>query len=280
MKFKMNNGQTIPALGFGTFQIKGDEETANAVSAALKAGYRHIDTAQSYGNETGVGMGIKDSNIPRNEIFLTTKIWISNVSYDGVMTSFEESLKKLDTDYLDLLLLHQPYGDIYDAWRAMETLHKQGKVKSIGVSNFPLDRVVDLALFNTTPPAINQIEINPFHQQTENIEGHKLENVLTEAWAPFAEGRNDLFTNNVLQEIGNKHNKSIAQVIIRWLLEQNVVVLSKTVSPDRMKENLDVLDFELTQDDKQAIKALDLKTSQFFSHQDPAMIKALGTRKL
>jgi 2,5-diketo-D-gluconate reductase A len=276
---QVNNGIQIPILGFGVFQIPA-ENTEQAVIDAIKAGYRHIDTAQSYMNETEVGIGIKNSGVAREELFITTKIWIENVSYDGVMNSFQGSLDRLGLNYVDLLLIHQPYNDVYGAWRAMEELQEEGKIRAIGISNFPVDRAVDLSLFNKVTPAINQIEINPFNQQTKAIEALKAEGICPEAWAPFAEGKNGIFENRILSEIGKKYNKSVAQVIVRWLVEQDIVVLAKTVNPERMKENLDVFDFSLTDEDKAAIATLNIGESQFFSHADPTMIKMLSERKL
>lgn len=276
---QLNNGVEIPILGFGVFQIPA-EETEEAVINAIKAGYRHIDTAQSYMNETEVGLGIKNSGVAREELFITTKIWIQNVSYDGVMNSFQGSLDRLGLEYVDLLLIHQPYNDVYGAWRAMDELQKEGKIRSIGISNFAVDRAVDLAIFNEVIPAINQIEINPFNQQTEVLEALKAEGIRPEAWAPFAEGKNNIFQNGILNEIGKKYNKSVAQVIIRWLLEQEIVVLAKTTKPERMAENIDVFDFSLTDEDKAAIATLNVGESQFFSHADPNMIKMLAEYKL
>lgn len=276
---KLNNGVEIPILGFGVYQIP-PAETEQAVIDAIKAGYRHIDTAQAYANETEVGSGIKNSGVAREELFITTKIWVENVSYDGVMNSFQASLDRLGMDYVDLLLIHQPYNDVYGAWRAMDELQKSGKIRAIGVSNFAVDRVVDLSLFNDTTPAINQIEINPFNQQTEAIAALKAEGIVPEAWAPFAEGKNDIFQNEVLSEIGQKYQKSVAQVIVRWLVEQDIVVLAKSTKPERMSENIDIFDFSLTDEDKAAIATLNIGESQFFSHSDPNMIKVLADAKL
>jgi 2,5-diketo-D-gluconate reductase A len=278
-KVTLNNGIEIPILGFGVFQIPA-EKTEQAVIDAIKAGYRHIDTAQAYMNETEVGLGVKNSGVAREELFITTKIWIENVSYDGVMNSFQGSLDRLGIDYVDLLLIHQPYNDVYGAWRAMEELQKEGKIRTIGISNFAVDRAVDLSLFNEVTPAINQIEINPFNQQKEAIEALKAQGICPEAWAPFAEGKNEIFQNQILSEIGNKYNKSVAQVILRWLVEQEIVVLAKTTNPERMAENIDVFDFNLTDEDKAAIATLNLGESQFFSHADPNMIKMLADTKL
>ena len=277
---KLNNGVEIPVLGFGTFQITDPVEAEQSVIAAIKAGYRHIDTAQSYMNEEAVGRGIANSGVPREELFVTTKVWVENVSYEGVKASFERSLKRLGLDYVDMLLIHQPYSDVLVAWRAMEELQEQGKVRAIGVSNFAVDRAVDLATFNKVVPQMNQIEINPFHQRIEVIAALKEEGIMPEAWAPFAEGKNDIFNNEVLVAIGKKYNKSVAQVITRWLVEQDIVVLAKSTKPERMAENLDVFDFALTDEDKAQIATLDEGESQFFSHADPKIIKWLAERKM
>lgn len=276
----LNNGVAVPILGFGTYQITDPKEAEQAVLDAIEAGYRHIDTAQSYLNEEAVGRGIARSGIVRDELFITTKIWVENVSYEGVKTSFQRSLERLDVEYIDLLLLHQPYNDVYGAWRAMEELQAEGKIRAIGVSNFAVDRAIDLAEFNKVIPQINQIEINPFNQQTKNIETLKAEGIIPEAWAPFAEGKKDIFNNETLTIIAKKYHKSVAQVIIRWLVEQEIVVLSKTVKKERMLENLAVFDFSLTDSDKQAIAELNEGESQFFSHADPEMIKWMASRKL
>lgn len=277
---KMNNGREMPILGFGTYQITDPKEAEEAVYEAIKAGYRHIDTAQSYMNEEAVGKGIKKSGVPREEIFLTTKIWVENVSYMGVKTSFERSLTRLDVDYVDMLLIHQPYNDVYGAWRAMEELQAEGRACSIGISNFAVERAVDLSQFNQVTPQMNQIEINPFNQQIKNSQALRDEGIVPEAWAPFAEGKNDIFNNEVLNSIGKNYQKSAAQVIIRWLIEQEIVVLAKSVKPERMAENLAVFDFTLSDEDKMAIASLNKGESQFFSHADPAMIKWMASRKL
>ncbi|HCW7234841.1 TPA: aldo/keto reductase [Staphylococcus aureus] len=269
----------IPVLGFGVFQIP-QEQTAEAVKEAIKAGYRHIDTAQSYLNETEVGQGIEASGIDRSELFITTKVWIENVNYEDTIKSIERSLQRLNLDYLDLVLIHQPYNDVYGSWRALEELKENGKIKAIGVSNFGVDRIVDLGSHNQIQPQVNQIEINPFHQQEEQVAALQQENVVVEAWAPFAEGKNQLFQNQLLQAIADKYNKSIAQVILRWLVERDIVVLAKSVNPERMAQNLDIFDFELTEEDKQQIATLEESNSQFFSHADPEMIKALTSREL
>ncbi|HAY2624814.1 TPA: aldo/keto reductase [Staphylococcus aureus] len=269
----------IPVLGFGVFQIP-QEQTAEAVKEAIKAGYRHIDTAQSYLNETEVGQGIEASGIDRSELFITTKVWIENVTYEDTIKSIERSLQRLNLDYLDLVLIHQPYNDIYGSWHALEELKETGKIKAISVSNFGVDRIVDLGIHNQIQPQVNQIEINPFHQQEEQVAALQQENVVVEAWAPFAEGKNQLFQNQLLQAIADKYNKSIAQVILRWLVERDIVVLAKSVNPERMAQNLDIFDFELTEEDKQQIATLEESNSQFFSHADPEMIKALTSREL
>ncbi|KKD45884.1 aldo/keto reductase [Listeria seeligeri] len=277
---KLNNGVEIPILGFGTYQITEPEEAEKAVREAIKAGYRHIDTAQSYMNEEAVGKGIAESGVPREELFITTKIWVENVSYKGVVSSFERSLHRLGLEYVDLLLIHQPFNDVYGAWLAMEELQKAGKIRAIGISNFAVDKAVDLAEFNEVVPQVNQIEINPFQQQSKNIEALKSEGIMPEAWAPFAEGKNDIFKNPILIKIAKKYNKSVAQVILRWLVEQDIITLSKTVKPERMKENLAIFDFELTEADKNDIATLNEGESQFFSHADPEMIRWMASRKL
>ncbi|MCB5954201.1 aldo/keto reductase [Enterococcus sp. CWB-B31] len=276
---KLNNGVEIPILGFGTFQIS-DADTEQAVYDAIQAGYRHIDTAQSYQNEAGVGRGVIKSGVPREELFITTKIWVENVSYEGVKASFQRSLERLKMAYVDLLLLHQPYNDVYGAWRAMEELQKEGKIRAIGISNFTVDRAIDLAEFNEVVPQVNQIEINPFQQQSHNIEALLEEGIIPEAWAPFAEGKKDIFSNSILTKIGEKYEKSTAQVILRWLVEQNIVVLAKSVKPERMAQNLDIFDFGLTEEDRTEIKKLNEGESQFFSHADPQMIKWMASRKM
>jgi diketogulonate reductase-like aldo/keto reductase len=277
---KLNNGVDVPILGFGTFQITDPKECEQAVKDAIQAGYRHIDTAQSYLNEAAVGRGIKASGIKRAELFVTTKIWVENASYEGVMTSFEQSLNRLGLDYVDLLLLHQPYNDVYGAWRAMEELQTAGKIRAIGVSNFGVDRAIDLAAFNQVTPQVNQIEINPFQQQVNNIAALREEGIQVEAWAPFAEGKNGIFTNPILTKIGEKYGKSVAQVILRWLVEQDIIVLAKSTKPERMAQNLAVFDFTLTATDKAEIATLNAGESQFFSHSDPAMIKWMAGRRL
>lgn len=273
----LNNGIKMPSVGFGVFQITDKEECINTVLNAIDVGYRLIDTAQSYGNEEAVGEAIAKSPVNREELFITTKVWISNAGYDKAKKSIEDSLKKMKLDYLDLVLIHQPLNDYYGTYRAMEDLYKEGKIKAIGVSNFYPDRLVDLTLFNRITPAVNQIEVNPFHQQLEAQEVNKKYGVQLQAWAPFAEGRNGIFDNPVLKTIGDKYGKSVAQVILRWLLQRGIVPLSKTVSKERMLQNIDIFDFELNEDDMNKIYALDKKESSFFNHQEASSVEMLAS---
>ena len=277
---KLNNGIEMPILGFGVFQVTDLAECERSVLDAIETGYRLIDTAQSYMNEEAVGKAIKSSGVPREELFITTKLWIHSNGYEAAKKSFEASLKKLQLDYLDLYLIHQPFGDVYGAWRAMQELYKEGKVKAIGVCNFQSDRLIDLIVHNEITPAINQIETHPFHQQIEAQKFLQENGVQMQSWGPFAEGKNDLFTNELLTTIGKKYNKSVAQVVLRWLTQRGIVVIPKSVRKQRMEENFNSLDFELTTEDMEAIKTLDTKASLFFDHRDPAMVKWLGERKL
>ena len=270
--FTLNNGVQIPVLGFGVFQIP-PAETAQAVAEAIKAGYRHIDTAQAYMNEAEVGQGVKQSGVPREEIFITSKVWVENYGYEAAKASLDRSLSRLDCGYIDLMLLHQPFNDIYGAWRALEEYQAVGKIRAIGVSNFTADRVIDLGIFNKVMPAADQIEINPFHQQAAQVETLRAEGIVPEAWGPFAEGKFGIFENPVLAAIAKKHGKSIAQVITRWLIERGIVVLTKSTKPARMAENLAVFDFTLDADDKAQIATLDVGKSQIISHTDPAMVR-------
>ena len=272
---KLYNGVEVPANGFGVYQVS-KEDCKESVLIALKTGYRHIDTAQSYFNESEVGEALKESDVPRKEIFLTTKVWIDNYGEGKTYDSVVESLKKLQTDYLDLILLHQPVGDYYAAYRDLEKLYEEGKVRAIGVSNFYPDRLVDLCMFAKIKPMVNQIEVNVFNQQVEAKKWADKYGVVLEAWAPFAEGRNNMFHNEVLQAIGEKHNKSVAQVILRWLYQRGIVSLAKSVHEERIKENFDIYSFELDNDDMKKIETLDTKTSSFFSHQDPGIIEWFG----
>lgn len=251
-----NNGVQIPVLGFGVFQIP-PEETEQAVIDAVKAGYRHIDTAQAYVNETEVGQGIKHCGVAREELFITTKVWVENFGYEATKASLDRSLARLGLDYIDMVLIHQPYGDSHGTWRALEEYQAAGKIRAIGVSNFTPVQTVDLGLFNKMMPQANQIEINPFQQKTEQVATLQEEGVMVEAWAPFAEGKNDIFHNPILSKIGEKYGKSVAQVITRWLIERNIVVLAKSTKPERMAENLNVFDFSLTAEDKAEIAKLD-----------------------
>lgn len=277
---KLNNGIEMPLLGFGVFQVTDLAECERCVSDAIATGYRLIDTAASYQNEEAVGRAIKKSGVSRNELFITTKLWIQSIGYEGTKRAFEHSLKKLQLDYLDLYLIHQPFGDVYGEWRAMEELYKEGRVRAIGVSNFHPDRLIDLIVHNEIAPAVNQIETHPFHQQIETQKFLQENNVQIESWGPFAEGKNNLFQNELLLSIGKKYNKSIAQVVLRWLTQRGVVAIPKSVRKERMEENFNSLDFQLSQGDMDAIKTLDMNTSSFFDHRDPTMVKWLGERKL
>ena len=277
---KLNNGVEIPILGFGVFQITDATECERSVVDAIQIGYRHIDTAASYLNEEAVGRGIKRSGVIREELFITTKLWIQRNGYEGTKRAFEDSLKRLELDYIDLYLIHQPFGDVYGEWRAMEELQEEGKVRAIGVSNFPPDRTMDLMVYNKVAPAVNQIEVNPFHQQIDTQKFLQDNSVQVEAWAPFAEGRNNIFQNELLLSIAAKYKKSVAQVILRWLSQRGIVVLSKSVRKERMMENISVLGFELSTEDMTAIITLDTKTSSFFDHRDPEIVKWMGNREL
>jgi len=279
-KVKLNNGVEMPILGFGVFQVTDLAECERSVADAIETGYRLIDTAQSYMNEEAVGRAIKNSGIAREELFITTKLWIHANGYEGAKKAFENSMRKLQLDYLDLYLIHQPFGDVYGEWRAMEDMYKAGKIRAIGVSNFHPDRLMDLIVNNEIIPAINQVETHPFHQQNEAQQFMIENNVQIESWGPFAEGKNNIFHNELLQSIGNKYNKSIAQVILRWLTQRGVVAIPKSVRKERMAENLNSQDFELSSEDMEAIKTLDSKTSSFFDHRDPKMVKWLGERKM
>jgi 2,5-diketo-D-gluconate reductase A len=273
----LNNGVQMPLLGFGVFQIPDPEECERAVADAIRVGYRLIDTAASYGNEEAVGQAIARSGVPREELFVTTKLWIPDAGDGRTRHAFERSLERLGLEYLDLYLIHQPFGDVYGAWRNMQVLYREGRVRAIGVSNFHPDRLMDMIVHNDVVPAVNQIETHPFNQQIETQQFLQENGVQIESWGPFAEGRNNLFENEVLRAIAEKHHgKSIAQVVLRWLTQRGVVAIPKSVRPERIAENLAVFDFELDADDMAAIATLDTKTSSFFDHRDPAMVKWLG----
>ena len=271
----LNNGVKMPMAGFGVFQIKDREECVRVVLDAIETGYRLIDTAQSYGNEEAVGEAISKTDVPREELFITTKVWISNYGYEKAKASVEESLKKMKLDYIDLVLLHLPFKDYHGAYRALVDLYKEGKIKAIGVSNFNPDRLVDLCLDTDVVPAVNQVEVNPFHQQNQALEYNQKYGVQLEAWAPFAEGKNGIFTNETLMGIGEKYNKSVGQVILRWLVQRGIVPLAKTVRKERMLENINIFDFELSEEDMKTISDMNKDTSSFFSHNDPATVEMI-----
>lgn len=271
----LENGVKMPQLGYGVYQVT-KEECERCVLDALKVGYRLFDTAQSYFNEEEVGNAIVKSGVSREEIFLTSKVWIDHYGYEECRKSVLESLRKLKTDYIDLMLLHQPFSDYYGAYRALEDLYDEGKIKAIGISNFYPDRMVDLASFTRIKPMINQIEIHPYHQQVFSKEWHDKYGVQLEAWAPFGEGRKNMFELSELKEIGDKYGKTVAQVILRWHLQRGIVVISKSTHLERMKENFNVFDFELAQEDMDVISKLDKNESSFFSHQDPSIVEWFG----
>ena len=270
----------MPLLGFGVFQVPDAAECERAVLDAIETGYRLIDTAASYMNEEAVGNAIAKSGVPRNELFITTKMWVQDAGYESAKRAFGASLKRLGLDYLDLYLIHQPYGDVFSTWRAMEEIYEDGQVKAIGISNFSPDRVMDFLVHNKVAPAVNQIETHPFHQQNEAHQFLKENNIQMESWGPFAEGKNNIFHNEVLQPIAEKHSKSVAQVILRWLTQRGVVAIPKSVRKERMAENFNVFDFRLSDEDMAAIATLDSNKSLFFEHRDPAMVKWISERKL
>ncbi|WP_405851317.1 aldo/keto reductase [Streptomyces sp. NBC_00090] len=276
----LSNGVQMPILGFGVYQIP-PEDTERAVTEALAAGYRLLDTAAAYGNEKAVGRAVKNSGIPREELFLTTKLWVQDApAQHNTLRAFEVSLGNLGVDYLDLYLMHQPYGDVYGQWRAMEGLNREGRVKAIGVANFSTDRLVDLIVNNEIAPAVNQIETHPFFQRTADQELMRERGVQIQSWGGFAEGKNDLFTNHLLAEIGAEYGKSVAQVVLRWLTQRGVVAIPKSVRAERMAENIDIFDFELTDDQMAAIATLDTGSTLFFDHRDPAMVDWLAGRRV
>ena len=274
----LNNGIQMPKLGFGVYQIRDAAQCEQAVVDAVSVGYRLIDTAASYGNEEAVGRAVKRCGIPREELFLTTKLWISDTSYEGAKAAFHKSLERMGLDYLDLYLIHQPLNDYYGAWRAMEELYQEGLVRAIGVCSFYPDRLADLISFQKVVPAVNQVETNVFFQQREAQEYMQSKGVVMEGWAPFAEGKNNLFQNEALLSIGEKHQKSVAQVVLRWLLQRNIVCIPKSVKKERMEENIQVFDFSLDEEDLKAIASLDTGKSCFFNHRDPLVVEQLAGR--
>ena len=277
---KLNNGVEMPKLGFGVFQMTDAKECERAVIDAIESGYRLIDTAASYQNETQVGNALKQSGVERETLFVTTKLWLQDTHYAGAKAQFERSLNRLQLDYVDLYLIHQPYGDVHGAWRAMEELHQAGKIRAIGVSNFHPDRLADLIAFNNVVPAVNQIEVNPFNKQLHAVPWMKSRGIQPEAWAPFAEGKNGLFQHPLLTAMGEKRGKSVGQVVLRWIYQRDIISLAKSVRRERMEENINILDFELSEEEMEKITALDTATSAFFSHRDPAMVEWLTGRKL
>jgi 2,5-diketo-D-gluconate reductase A len=275
----LNNGVAMPVLGFGVFQMNDAEECERSVADALRTGYRLIDTAAAYGNETAVGNAITRSGVAREELFVTTKLWIQDAGYERARQAFERSMQRLGLEYLDLYLIHQPFGDVYGSWRAMEELYREGRVRAIGVSNFHPDRVMDLIVHNQVVPAVNQIETHPFHQQIETQQFLQEQGVQIESWGPFAEGRNNIFQNEVLRSIADAHQKSVAQVILRWLTQRGVVAIPKSVRTERIEENFTVFDFDLSAKEMAAVATLDTKASLFFDHRDPKVAKMLGEAK-
>ena len=279
-KIVLNNGVEMPILGFGVFQIPNANECERSVLDALQTGYRLIDTAASYMNEEAVGNAMKKSGVAKEELFITTKLWIQDAGYESTKRAFEKSLKRLQLDYMDLYLIHQPNGDIYGSWRAMEELYREGRVRAIGVANFQSDRIIDLIIHNKVVPAVNQIETHPFCQQIETQKFLNENKVQIQSWGPFAEGKNNIFKNELLIAIGRKYNKTVAQVVLRWLTQRKVLVIPKSVHKERIVENFNIFDFKLRAEDMDAIVSLDTKKSLFFDHRDPEMVKWLGNRKL
>ena len=276
----LNNGVEMPILGFGVFQVTDAEVCERSVYEAIQTRYRLIDTAASYLNEGAVGKAIIRNGVAREELFVTTKLWIQDAGYERTKKAFEKSLRRLQLDYLDLYLIHQPFGDVYGSWRAMEELYREGRIRAIGVSNFPPDRIMDLIVHNEVVPAVNQIETHPFNQQIETQKFLQENNVQIESWGPFAEGKNNIFQNELLLSIAGKYRKTVAQVILRWLTQRGVVVIPKSVRKERIVENFNIFDLELSGEDMDAIVSLDTKTSSFFDHRDPEVVKRLGTVKL
>ncbi|MFM0592757.1 aldo/keto reductase [Paraburkholderia dilworthii] len=276
----LNNGMKMPILGYGVFQIADEAECERCVVDAVQAGYRLIDTAASYKNEEAVGRGLKCCGVSRDQLFVTSKLWVEDASYERASIAIDRSLKRLDTDYLDLFLIHQPFSDVHGAWRAMEAAHRAGKLRAIGLSNFQPDRLMDITAFNEVKPVVNQIEVNPFHQQAESVDFMREIDVQPQAWAPFAEGRNNLFQNEHLVAIAQRYGKTVGQVVLRWLVQRSIVALAKSVRKERMLENLAVFDFELSEEDMQFLTTLETGKSSFFSHRDPAIVKWMSERKL
>jgi 2,5-diketo-D-gluconate reductase A len=275
----LNNSVQMPILGFGVFQISDHEECERSVYEAIQTGYRLIDTAAAYGNEEAVGKAIKRGGVPREELFITTKLWIQDAGYESTRKAFERSLQRLQLDSLDLYLIHQPFGDVYGAWRAMEELYREGRVRAIGVSNFPPDRVMDMIVHHQVVPAVNQIETHPFNQQIEAQMFLQENKVQIESWGPFAEGRNNIFQNELLLSIAGKYQKTVAQIILRWLTQRGIVAIPKSVRKERILENSNIFDFELSPEDMAVIATLDTKTSSFFDHRDPNIVKMLSGAK-
>ena len=272
----LNNGVEMPMLGFGVFQVPDPEECERSVSDAIRVGYRLIDTAASYGNEEAVGRAIAKSDVPREQFFITTKLWIADAGEGPTRAAFQRSLDRLGLDYLDLYLIHQPFGDVYGAWRDMQALYREGRIRAIGVSNFQPDRLMDLIVHHEVAPAVDQIETHPFNQQIETQQFLQENGVQIESWGPFAEGQHGIFQNELLRSIADRYQKTVAQVILRWLTQRDIVAIPKSVRPDRMAENFDIFDFRLSPDDMAAIATLDTRTSSFFDHRDPVMVKRLS----
>lgn len=277
---KLNNGIEMPILGFGVFQVPDLNECEGAVLDAIETGYRLFDTASVYLNESAVGNAVRKSGVAREDLFITTKLWVQDTGFEKTKKAFERSLNRLQMDYLDLYLIHQPFGDIHGSWRAMEELYKAGKIRAIGISNFQPDRVMDIITFNEVVPAVNQIETHPFNQQTEAHQFLKENNVQIESWGPFAEGKNNLFQNEVLLTLAEKHSKSVAQVVLRWLIQRGVVAIPKSVKKERIRENFNIFDFELSPEDMESFGILDMKVSSFIDHRNPEIVKWMGSTKL
>lgn len=277
---KLNNGIEMPILGFGVFQVPDLNECEMAVLDAMETGYRLFDTASVYLNESAVGNAVRKSGVAREDLFITTKLWVQDTGFENTKKAFERSLNRLQMDYLDLYLIHQPFGDIHGSWRAMEELYKAGKIRAIGISNFQPDRVMDIITFNEVVPAVNQIETHPFNQQTEAHQFLNENNVQIESWGPFAEGKNNLFQNEVLLTIAEKHSKSVAQVVLRWLIQRGVVAIPKSVKKERIRENFNIFDFELSPEDMESFGILDMNVSSFIDHRNPEIVKWMGSTKL